>query len=83
MVLALRVSDVINSGNFARIIEIFPPGMPAPGSIKSNQRIDLSVRFERIVESIGQLEALADAFSLPELRDGSRIHLNSVSVAAD
>jgi len=80
---ALRVSDVINSGSFARIVEIFPPGMPAPGSIRAGQRIDLSVRFDRIVENIGQLEALADAFSLPELRDGARIHLNSVSVAAE
>lgn len=79
----MRVSDVINSGNFARIIEIFPPGLPAPGLIKPDRKIDLSVRFERIVESIEQLEALADAFSLPELRDGSRIHLNSVSVAAE
>jgi 5,10-methylenetetrahydrofolate reductase len=80
---SLRVSDVIKSGSFARIVEIFPPGLPAPGSIRPGQQIDLAVRFERIVESIRQLEAVADAFSLPELRDGSRIHLNSVSVAAE
>jgi len=79
----VRVSDIINSGNFARIIEIFPPGLPAPGLIKPERKIDLSVRFERIVESISQLETIADAFSLPELRDGSRIHLNSVSVALE
>jgi len=79
----LRVSDVINSGNFARIIEIFPPGLPAPGLIKAGRTIDLSVRFDRIIESIAELEAIADAFSLPELRDGTRIHLNSVSVATE
>jgi 5,10-methylenetetrahydrofolate reductase len=79
----LRVSDLINSGNFARIIEIFPPGLPSPGLIKPDRKIDLSVRFDRIVESINQLGAVADAFSLPELRDGSRIHLNSISVAAE
>jgi len=79
----LRLSDVIRLGNFARLIEIFPPGLPAPGLIKGDRKIDLSVRFERIAESLRQLEALTDAFSLPELRDGSRIHLNSVSVAAE
>jgi 5,10-methylenetetrahydrofolate reductase len=79
----LRVSDIIHSGNFARIIEIFPPGLPAPGLIKPDRKIDLAVRFERIVESINQLEAIADAFSLPELRDSSRVHLHSVSVAAE
>ncbi len=79
----MRVSDIIRSGNFARIIEIFPPGLPAPGLIKPERKIDLSVRFDRIVESLSQLEAVADAFSLPELRDGSRIHLNSVAVAAE
>jgi 5,10-methylenetetrahydrofolate reductase len=82
-VFALRLSDVINSGNFARVIEIFPPGLPAPGLIKPNRKIDLGVRFERIVENIRDLEAVADAFSLPELRDGSRIHVNSVLVAAE
>jgi 5,10-methylenetetrahydrofolate reductase len=79
----LRLSDVIKSGNFARIIEIFPPGLPAPGMIKADRKIDLGVRFERLAQSIGQLEALADAFSLPELRDGTRIHLNSVAVAVE
>ncbi len=79
----MRVSDIVGSGNFARVIEIFPPGLPAPGLIKADRKIDLSVRFERIIESMGELEAIADAFSLPELRDGSRIHLNSVSVAAE
>ncbi len=79
----MRVSDVIDSGNFARIIEIFPPGLPAPGLIKAGRTIDLSVRFDRIVESISQLETVADAFSLPELRDSTRIHLNSASVASE
>ena len=79
----MRVSDVIESGNFARVIEIFPPGLPAPGLIKPDRKIDLAVRFERLVESMRQLEAIADAFSLPELRDGSRIHLNSVSIASE
>ncbi len=79
----MRVSDIISSGNFARIIEIFPPGLPAPGLLKPERKIDLAVRFERIVQSINQLEAVADAFSLPELRDGSRVHLNSVSVATE
>jgi 5,10-methylenetetrahydrofolate reductase len=79
----LRVSDIIDSGNFARLIEIFPPGLPAPGLIRADRKIDLSVRFDRIAESIEQLAAVADAFSLPELRDGTRIHLNSVSVAAE
>lgn len=64
-------------------MEIFPPGLPAPGYLKRDSRIDLSVRFERLVESMSELEALADAFSLPELRDGSRIHLNSISVATE
>lgn len=74
---------MIESGNFARIVEIFPPGLPAPGLIKPDRKIDLAVRFERLVESMEQLEAIADAFSLPELRDGSRIHLNSVSIASE
>jgi len=51
--------------------------------IKKDRKIDLSTRFERIVDSIAELEAVADAFSLPELRDGSRIHLNSVSAAVE
>lgn len=79
----MRVSEVILSGNFARIVEIFPPGMPAPWLIKGDRKIDLSARFERLAESIEQIGAAADAFSLPELRDGSRIHLHSVSIASE
>jgi 5,10-methylenetetrahydrofolate reductase len=79
----VRVSEIIDSGNFAKIIEIFPPGLPVPSRMKPEQKIDLSVRFESIVKNLGDLEALADAFSLPELRDGSRIHLNSIGVAAE
>jgi len=79
----LRVSEIISSGNFARITELFPPGLPSPGRIKDKQKLDLSQRFERLIESISDLEALADAFSLPELRDGNRIHLNTVSIATE
>ncbi|MDA4112159.1 MAG: methylenetetrahydrofolate reductase [Thaumarchaeota archaeon] len=79
----MRVSEIINSGSFARVIEIFPPGFPTPNNMKPGQKIDLSVRFETIVQNIADLEALSDAFSLPELRDDSRVHLNSVAVAAE
>jgi len=70
-------------GNFARIVELFPPGLPSPDSMKEAQRFDLSLRFERLVQSISELEAVADAFSLPELRDGIRIHLNTIAVASE
>jgi 5,10-methylenetetrahydrofolate reductase len=79
----MRVSEIIDSGNFAKVVEIFPPGLPIPQNMKPQQKIDLNVRFESMVKSLGELEALADAFSLPELRDGSRIHLNSIGVAAE
>lgn len=79
----MRVSDLIRSGSFARIIELFPPGFPAPASKRVNQKFDLSFRFERLVENILELEALADAFSFPELKDPNRIHLNSVAVASE
>ncbi|MHB2037218.1 MAG: methylenetetrahydrofolate reductase [Nitrososphaerales archaeon] len=77
------MSETISSGNFARIVELFPPGLPSPDSMKESQRFDLSLRFERLVQSISELEAVADAFSLPELRDGTRIHLNSIAVASE
>lgn len=79
----MRLSETINSGNFVKIVELFPPGLPAPDSMKDSQRFDLSLRFERLVESISELEALADAFSLPELKDGVRIHLNTIAVASE
>jgi 5,10-methylenetetrahydrofolate reductase len=62
---------------------MFPPGLPSPGLIKTQQKIDLSVRFEKLVNDVLDLESLADSFSLPELKDGDRIHLNSVSVASE
>jgi 5,10-methylenetetrahydrofolate reductase len=51
--------------------------------MKDSQRFDLSLRFERLVESVSELGALADAFSLPELKDGVRIHLNTVAIASE
>lgn len=51
--------------------------------MKESQRFDLTLRFERLVESVTELETLADAFSLPELKDGIRIHLNTVAVASE
>jgi 5,10-methylenetetrahydrofolate reductase len=79
----MRVSDVISSGNFAKVVELFPPGIPDPNSMKESQRFDLSLRFERLVQNVSELEAVADAFSLPELKDGIRIHLNTVAVASE
>ncbi len=64
-------------------MEMFPPGLPAPDIINDSQKYDLSFRFDRLAESIAKLESLADAFSLPELKDTQRIHLNSVGVAAE
>jgi len=51
--------------------------------MKESQMFDLSLRFERLVQSITELEAVADAFSLPELKDGIRIHLNTIAVASE
>lgn len=79
----MRISETISSGNFAKIVELFPPGLPSPDTMKESQRFDLSLRFERLVESISELGSVADAFSLPELRDGVRIHLNTVAVASE
>ena len=79
----LRVSDLIKLGNFVRIIELFPPSLPAPSSANSSQKFDLSFRFDRLVENISELEALADAFSFPELKDPTRVHLNSVALASE
>ncbi|MCL4517831.1 MAG: methylenetetrahydrofolate reductase, partial [Thaumarchaeota archaeon] len=62
---------------------LFPPGIPAPRLMSESQTFDLSVRFERLVENISSLEAVADGFSLPELKNSDRIHLNSVAVAAE
>jgi 5,10-methylenetetrahydrofolate reductase len=79
----LRASDIVSSGNFLRVVELFPPGIPSPHLMREGQKFDLSQRFDRLVETIASLEAIADAFSLPELKDGDRIHLNSVAVAAE
>ena len=62
---------------------MFPPGLPSPDLINGSQKYDLAFRFEKLAESIDKLESLADAFSLPELRDAERVHLNSVGVAAE
>ncbi|MDG6997317.1 MAG: methylenetetrahydrofolate reductase [Nitrososphaerota archaeon] len=79
----MRACDIVSSRNFLRIVELFPPGIPAPRLISETQKFDLSSKFERLVENITSLEPLADAFSLPELNNGDRIHLNSVAVAAE
>lgn len=79
----MRASDIVSSGSFLRLVELFPPGMPAPHLMNDSQKFDLSVRFEKLVESISSLETVADAFSLPELREVDRIHLNSVGVASE
>ncbi|MCL5069207.1 MAG: methylenetetrahydrofolate reductase [Thaumarchaeota archaeon] len=79
----MRACDVVASGNFLRLVELFPPGLPDPKLMKDSQKFDLSLRFERLVEHVSTLETLADGFSLPELKNTGRIHLNSVGVAAE
>ena len=79
----MRASDIVASGNFLRLVELFPPGLPAPRLMDKSQTFDLSIRFERLVDNISSLEAIADGFSLPELKNSDRIHLNSVAVAAE
>ena len=64
-------------------MEMFPPSLPAPDLMGESQKYDLSLRFDRLVEGIDKLESLADAFSLPELKDAQRIHLNSVGIATE
>ncbi len=64
-------------------MEMFPPGLPTPELMNSSQSIDLSLRFDKLAESIDKLQSRADAFSLPELKDGDRIHLNSVGIATE
>jgi len=81
----LRLSEIISNGNFVRIIELFPPGIPIhPEKERGNhEKLDLSIRFERLIESVQKLESIADGFSLPELKDELRVHLNSVSIASE
>lgn len=79
----MRLSDLAKTGQFIRIIEIFAPVLPAPDEITKIQKFDLNLRFERIVQGILRTEPLADAFSLPELKDRNRIHLNSVGIATE
>lgn len=64
-------------------MEMFPPGLPSTEFMAKTQKYDLSLRFERLAESIGKLESLADAFLLPELKDTRRIHLNSIGIATE
>jgi 5,10-methylenetetrahydrofolate reductase len=80
----LRLSDLIRDSNFVRIVEVFPPGFPSPeGNHRPAQKYDLVMRFEQLAESIARIESIADAFSIPELKEGSRIHLNSVGIASE
>lgn len=79
----MPLTDLARQGHFIRIIEIFPPVVPASEELKSPQRFDLKLRFDRTVQGVLRTGALADAFSLPELKDGNRIHLNSVGVATE
>lgn len=79
----MLISDISKTGAFVRLIELFPPGLPVPELMKDSQTFDLSLRFEKLVESINALETLADGFSLPELKDSERIHLNSVGIASE
>lgn len=79
----MRVCDIAGSGSFVRLIELFPPSIPIPELADDSRKFDLSLRFERLLNSINSLESLADGFCLPELKDGQRIHLNSVGLAAE
>ncbi len=79
----MRISEITNEGNFLRLVELFPPGLPRPDLMRDSQKFDLSLRFEKLVESVNAIGIYADAFCLPELRDGERIHMNSVGVASE
>jgi len=79
----LRISDVTDSGDFVRLMELIPPSLPSPNHMSEKHTVDLSLRFDRMLQSINSLEALADGFCLPELKDSERIHLNSVCLAAE
>jgi len=79
----MRLTDITSSGSFLRIIELFPPGLPMPQISNNPDKLDLTLRFDRLVENVQKLESLADGFSLPELMDEQRIHLNSVAVASE
>jgi 5,10-methylenetetrahydrofolate reductase len=79
----LKISDISESGGFVRIIELFPPGLPVPELMRDSLSIDLDLRFERLLQSVTELDALADGFCLPELKDASRIHINSIGLASE
>jgi 5,10-methylenetetrahydrofolate reductase len=79
----LRISEITKSREFVRLIELFPPGLPVPELMRDSQTYDLALRFQKLVESINALETLADGFSLPELKDSDRIHLNSIGLASE
>ena len=79
----MRLSDLARSGHFIRIVEVFPPAIPSPEDLKSIQKFDLNLRFDRLVQGLIRTEPFTDAFSLPELKDGNRIHLNSVGIATE
>lgn len=81
----MRLSELARAGEFIRVIEVFPPAIPSPKDDHDAppQRFDLDLRFERLVQSVLRTEPVADAFSLPELRDGNKIHLNSIGLATE
>jgi 5,10-methylenetetrahydrofolate reductase len=78
----MRLTDLSRSGHFIRIVEVFPPAIPSPEGL-STQKFDLGARFNRLVQGLIRTEPFTDAFSLPELKDGNRIHLNSVGIATE
>jgi 5,10-methylenetetrahydrofolate reductase len=81
----VRLSELVREANFIRIVEVFPPAFPKPktGNGVSSRKFDLALRFEQLAEAIGRVESIADAFSIPELKDDQRVHLNSVGVASE
>jgi 5,10-methylenetetrahydrofolate reductase len=79
----MRLSDLTDDGDFIRIVEVFPPSLPYPNRSSGSHNYDVSFRFEQLAEEISRIENIADAFSIPELRDSQRIHLNSVGIATE
>jgi 5,10-methylenetetrahydrofolate reductase len=77
----VRLSDLVREDNFVRIVEVFPPGLPKPSANGKSAKYDLAARFEQLAEGIARVESIADAFSIPELKDSQRVHLSSVGIA--
>lgn len=78
----MRLSELVKESNFVRVVEVFPPGFPKQNPRNgANQKYDLGARFEQLAEAIARVDSVADAFSIPELNDGQRVHLNSVGIA--